>query len=146
MTKYQLNPQTMQRLTDAHIAQPNHSFLSSLFAQANRGLSANQVAALNEILTRMDEEAFRLSSVSPLVSGTYRMTGTIQSLKIVAGKFGARQKMRVLLDTGNTVYCSVPKEIAQIAAKGLSITFSGEVTVSNDDEHFGFVKFPVIVK
>jgi hypothetical protein len=135
-----------ERLVDAVKAHPNHKFLQSIASQLINGrtLSQAQFTAINDVLDRFDESEVLLANTPPLTTNPnpQQFAGVIQSIRDVEGKFGTRTKMIVRLIDGNTVYSTVPRALNKRATKGAHVTFSGTLTVSNDDPHFGFVKFP----
>jgi hypothetical protein len=137
-----------ERLQSAAESHPMHRFLQSLHAQASRGatLSTKQLDALEDVLAGLEADTLRLASVPALVAGKQSMRGIIQRIKTVDGKFGPTRKMVVLLDNGNKVYSSIPAALCANAIQGAPVHFCGTVTVANDDPHFGFVKFPALLK
>jgi cobalamin biosynthesis Co2+ chelatase CbiK len=138
-------PTLPERLALAAKAHPFHKFVQSIYGQCciqGRTISQKQYDAIVTVLDNFDRDAIQLSTTPPLIPGKQLFEGIVQSIKEVDSKFGTRLKMVVRLSNGNKVYSTVPNKL--IPTKGQSVKFSGELTVSESDPHFGFVKFPSI--
>jgi hypothetical protein len=139
-------PPFEERLKSAALTYPNHKFVQSIAGQcaSGRTLSAAQFKAISEALDRLESEHFLLIDAPPLTSGKQAFSGTIIKLKEVDGKFGKRIKMIVRLDDQNKVWSTVPKGLDPKV--NLQVKFEGVLEVSESDPHFGFVKFPAVIK
>jgi len=91
---------------------------------------------------RMEREA--AMDKNPCPTGRGQITGEILSRKWKDTDFGPSLKMLVLDDRGFKVYGSVPSRLSgdDGVQRGDRITFTAEVSQSNDDEFFGFFKRP----
>lgn len=80
--------------------------------------------------------------VTPCPTGKIVITGTVLSIKSQESNYGTTLKMLVRDDSGFKVWGSVPSKINQDDLKGCRVTFSGTVSVSDNDQYFGFFKRP----
>jgi hypothetical protein len=76
----------------------------------------------------------------PLVAGRTTIIGTVLSVKTKSTPYGDTLKMLVEHDTGWKVYGSVPKGLN--TKRGDRIEFDAVVTISKDDNKFGFFSRP----
>ena len=84
-------------------------------------------------------------AVPPLVEGRREVTGIVISTKTKESVYGTQYKMLVEEDDGNRVFGTIPRSIdGEVwgTSRKYRVTFTAEVTVSIDDENFGFYKRP----
>jgi len=138
-------------------ATPN-SFLSDLYSKLyvkGYKLSDRQCEAVLRSITRDAEwaarkaaEALALVDAPPLVAGRQVIEGVITSAKVKFSQYGESLKMVVQLDSGNKVWGTVPDSIQAHFGYGTDgmigsrVSIVAEVTVSDNDLHFGFYKRP----
>lgn len=93
------------------------------------------------------------AAAHPAPTGRVAVTGEIGSAKVVENEFGATVKILVKDDAGYKVWASLPSALSDRAfddnymydmdgLKGLRITFSATLTVSDDDVSFAFGSRP----
>lgn len=73
--------------------------------------------------------------------GRVDIAGEIVSVKMKGSMYGSVLKMLVVDDTGFKVWGSVPSSI-EGCLRGGKVSFSAQITPSDDDEKFGFFKRP----
>lgn len=115
-------------------------------------LTEKQVAAVVRTITReaawKQEAEDRKATATPLLAGRQTITGKVTSCKWKDGAYGSGFKWIVQTEDGARVYGSVPAawqdaaEMDQLV--GQEVTFKATVTVSDDDQTFGFAKRPAI--
>lgn len=113
------------------------------------GLSLREALADGPLTERQVEAVRRIAAEraadpepAPVVEGRGVVTGRILSRKWVDSPYGSGAlKVTVLDDRGFKVYGTLPAAIDD-AQKGDRVTFTAAVTVSGDDETFGFFKRP----
>lgn len=91
------------------------------------------------------EAAANAPEVPPLVEGRREITGIVVSTKAQDSHYGTQYKMLVEEDDGNRVWGTIPRSIDDEVwntRREVRVSFTAEVTVSKDDEHFGFYKRP----
>ena len=78
----------------------------------------------------------------PILTGKVQLKGKIVAIKdVFHQQWGASTKMTVLLEDGNKVWGTRPKQLNNCGI-GDTISFIAEVSVSNEDSHFGFFSRP----
>lgn len=91
------------------------------------------------------EAAANAPVVPPLVEGRREITGIVVSTKAKDSQYGTQYKMLVEEDDGNRVFGTIPRSIdgeVWDTRREFRVSFTAEVTVSKDDENFGFFKRP----
>lgn len=78
---------------------------------------------------------------APVVEGRVALTGTVRGIRFVDTDYGTAVKMTLQDDRGFRVYGTRPDALAGVDV-GDRVTLTATVTVSRDDETFGFYKRP----
>jgi hypothetical protein len=150
---------------------PYDQFLDDLARKLDQygDLTEKQLACITRNITRDAERAARIADrdaqmadVPALVPGRREITGTVVSTKEQMTDFGMQVKMVVEQADGNRIYGTIPQRIFDTLetdhvnrnpygnyvgvshedVRGLRVTLTATVTVSENDEHFGFYKRP----
>ena len=125
-----------------------NEFFSSLRYQLKRNgeLSERQVAAYERSVQRDAERAAQRAAdeaehpSAPAPSGKVTVTGEVLSTKVQESVYGDTLKMLVRDDRGFKVWVTVPSAIT--VERGVRVTFSATLEVSDRDECFAFGKRP----
>jgi hypothetical protein len=110
-------------------------------SQAQVDLALKVQAELAEAIVAKADEP----ELPELVEGRREITGLVISTKAKESQFGTQFKMLVEEDDGNRVYGTIPSSIDGVVwdtRRTVRVTFTAEVTVSGDDDHFGWYRRP----
>lgn len=91
------------------------------------------------------EAAANAPEIPELIEGRREITGLVLSTKTKESQFGTQFKMLVEEDDGNRVFGTIPRSIDDVVwdtNRTVRVSFTAEVTVSGDDEHFGWFRRP----
>lgn len=111
-------------------------------------ISQGQIDLLLKVQEEFEAEAAEKANapeLPELIEGRRELTGVVISTKTKESQFGTQFKMLVELDDGNRVYGTIPRSIDDQVwdtSHTQRVTFTAEVTVSGDDEHFGWYRRP----
>lgn len=133
-----------------------NSFTSDILAKLRRygSLSERQVAAVlrgaardAEYAARREAERIELKGAAPLAEGRRLISGEIISAKWKATRFGTQPKMLLREESGNKVWGTIPASLVPDdedvrSLIGETVTLTGTVRRSDDDQHFGFFSRP----
>lgn len=104
-------------------------------------LTENQTKAVRRIMEK-DAQDKAMSAPVPATESRMVIAGTVLTVKEQFSAYGSTLKMLVRDDRGFKVWGSMPSAIAGEGCKGRKVTFTAKVTVSDDDETFGFYSRP----
>jgi hypothetical protein len=105
----------------------------------NHKLTENQTKAVRRIMEQAAKDA---ETSSPVIEGRITITGKVLTVKEQFSAYGSTIKMLVLDERGFKVWGTMPSAIMGEQCKGKRVTFTAKVTVSDDDETFGFYNRP----
>lgn len=119
-------------------------------------LSEKQFAFLGKLIDQHDhweenkkrieaERAAQRDAAKPIPFNNERGTvqGEVLSIKKVEGDYGVVTKMLLISDEGWKVYGSAPSSLLRDGLeRGAKVRFDAKITVSEDDEKFGFFSRP----
>lgn len=111
-------------------------------------ISQGQIDLLLKVQAEFEEDAEEAADapeLPELIEGRRELTGIVVSTKLKDTAYGFQSKMLVVLDDGNKVYGTIPASIEPTVwdtREEYRVTFTAAVTVSGDDEHFGWFQRP----
>jgi len=111
-------------------------------------ISVGQVELMIKVQAEFDqrrEDKANAPAVPPLVEGRRVIEGLVISTKTKDSQYGTQYKMLVEEDDGNRVFGTIPRSIDDVVwdtNRTVRVSFTAAVTVSKDDENFGFYNRP----